>query len=222
LLGLFTEFFMGLSFLVIACILFPPIVDRIQGKTNFQFSPLAKFIISIAAIFFFGTIGTIINPPESNKTKNNSPSTVAQKKPVNNSKGKKPDPDLERQKALEREKRRQEIEREKSAELNKARTDAEQFRKVLFAALAADNLNIVQNVYVNDIIPQQIIIEMKPIWHARNKHLRKNDATQFWKLWASIHSPNDPDRARVKLVSINGDEVGGSRILGGSLIWIEE
>ena len=72
------------------------------------------------------------------------------------------------------------------------------------------------------MIPQQVIIKMEPIWHVRNKHLRKNDATQFWKLWASIHSPSDPDIARVKLVSINGDHVGGSRLLAGSLIWVED
>ncbi len=122
-------------------------------------------------------------------------------------------------KRAEAEHRRIENERKRALKLAKAKEDIIIFKNGLFDMLNKQNINIVQDVYLNKNLPQEVILVMKPLWHARNKHLRKNDATVFWKLWASINSPKNPDRARIKLVSINDDRVGGSRILAGSLIW---
>lgn len=65
-------------------------------------------------------------------------------------------------------------------------------------------------------------LTVKNIWHVRHYQVRFQDAQTLWQAWAAIASPKDPDKARISLVDGNGNEVGGSRILGGSLIWVQE
>lgn len=65
-------------------------------------------------------------------------------------------------------------------------------------------------------------LTVKNIWHLRHYQIRKQDAQTMWEWWASIASPSDPDSARIKIVDGKGNDVGGSRILGGSLIWVQE
>lgn len=59
-------------------------------------------------------------------------------------------------------------------------------------------------------------------WHYEPYQIRLQMGQALWKLWAGIHSPKDPDKARISLRDQMGNEVGGSRILGGSLIWVQE
>jgi RNA polymerase subunit RPABC4/transcription elongation factor Spt4 len=65
-------------------------------------------------------------------------------------------------------------------------------------------------------------LTVKNAWHLRHKQIRLQDAQNLWKSWAVIASPADEDKARIKLVDGNGNEVGGSRALGGSLIWVQD
>jgi hypothetical protein len=65
-------------------------------------------------------------------------------------------------------------------------------------------------------------LTVKNIWHIRHYQVRLQDAQTLWQAWATIASPKDPDRARIVLVDGNGNEVGGSRALAGSLIWVQE
>jgi len=137
--------------------------------------------------------------------------------------------ELAEKKKIEEEKRKKEREEkrlERLIEIEKEKRKASQdiaiFKAKVFEILKDQRIDIVKDIYLNPDLPQEAIIVMKPIWHSRNKHLKKNDATVFWKLWASQHSPSDPDHSRVKLLSINNDRVGGSRILAGSLIWVED
>jgi len=65
-------------------------------------------------------------------------------------------------------------------------------------------------------------ITVTNLWHIRDKQLRLQDGQNLWKLWAVLTSKNEPDKSRIKLVDLNGNEVGGSRILGGSLIWVQD
>ena len=44
----------------------------------------------------------------------------------------------------------------------------------------------------------------------------------MWEWWAAIASPQEPDLARIKIVDAKGNEVGGSRVWGGSLIWVQD
>ncbi len=59
-------------------------------------------------------------------------------------------------------------------------------------------------------------------WHLNHYQLRLQAAQNLWELWASIASPSAVDKARLKLVDLNGNEVGGSRALAGSLIWVQD
>jgi hypothetical protein len=65
-------------------------------------------------------------------------------------------------------------------------------------------------------------LTVRNLWHLRHKQIRFQDAQTLWKAWAAIASPKDPDNARIKLVDQNGNEVGGSRVWGGSLIWVQD
>ncbi len=51
---------------------------------------------------------------------------------------------------------------------------------------------------------------------------RLQAAQALWQMWVKIVRPKQPDHARIKLVDLLGNEVGGSRALGGSLIWVQE
>ena len=59
-------------------------------------------------------------------------------------------------------------------------------------------------------------------WHLTHYQVRLQMAQALWNIWASIASPTDPDYARISIRDKMGNEVGGSRALGGSLIWVQE
>jgi hypothetical protein len=67
-----------------------------------------------------------------------------------------------------------------------------------------------------------VTMTVSNVWHLTAYQIRLQAAQNLWKLWASIASPAEPDKARIKLVDFNGNEVGGSRVLAGSLIWVQE
>jgi hypothetical protein len=46
-------------------------------------------------------------------------------------------------------------------------------------------------------------------------------AQNLWSGWSGIHSPKSPDDAILRIVDGNGNEVGGSGALGGSVIWVQ-
>jgi regulator of replication initiation timing len=59
-------------------------------------------------------------------------------------------------------------------------------------------------------------------WHLSPYQIRLQNAQTLWKTWAQIASPDKPDSARISIVDLNGNEVGGSRMLAGSLIWVQK
>ncbi|MNL67232.1 hypothetical protein D3C87_1917970 [compost metagenome] len=57
--------------------------------------------------------------------------------------------------------------------------------------------------------------------------MRLQTAQNLWKTWAKARTGSgslrkDVDSARIELVDLNGNNVGGSRTLGGSLIWVKK
>lgn len=65
-------------------------------------------------------------------------------------------------------------------------------------------------------------VAVQNAWHFLPYQIRLQTAQNLWKQWARIASPTDVDKARLKLVDLNGNEVGGSRALGGSLLWVDD
>jgi len=59
-------------------------------------------------------------------------------------------------------------------------------------------------------------------WHYQPKQVRQQSAQILWQTWAIIYAPNDLDKARLSLRDSVGNEVGGSRWLAGSLIWVDD
>ena len=90
------------------------------------------------------------------------------------------------------------------------------------AALEAADVKLIKNVSVRRINDEgwEATLTVANLWHIRHYQIRLQDAQSLWEAWALIASPKEPDRARIKLVDLNGNEVGGSRMLGGSLIWV--
>jgi hypothetical protein len=58
------------------------------------------------------------------------------------------------------------------------------------------------------------------LWHSRHRQVRLQDAQLLWEAWARIRAPSDPDSARILILDYRGNEVGGSRWLAGSLLWV--
>ena len=95
--------------------------------------------------------------------------------------------------------------------------------KKLMAALRKEDMDesfVVRGKY--ERIGRTATLTLPNDWHYEIYQSRLQAAQGLWKLWSTIHSPNDPDLARIKLVDLMGNEVGGSRLLGGSLIWVKK
>ncbi len=67
-----------------------------------------------------------------------------------------------------------------------------------------------------------LVITVADGWHYQPYQMRLQAAQNLWSAWAKIRSPSDVDKARISIVDMNGNEVGGSRMLAGSLIWVQE
>ena len=108
----------------------------------------------------------------------------------------------------------------RKAELVRGRLNAGVFKNTLAKVPGASNL--VVDADVNPIVPRQLKILVTTRWLYQPKSVRHELATSLWTLWARIEEPDHPDSARISLITPSGTEVGGSRILGGSLIWVDD
>ncbi len=133
----------------------------------------------------------------------------------------------ERADAAERERKEKEREAEEEAE-SARKADAEQkrlkqnldkFTQKINDTNKAAGSRIVEKVQVEG---DTATITVADSWHISPYQLRLQVAQDLWKLWASIASPDDLDKARIKLVDHNGNEVGGSGIFGGSDVWVQK
>jgi hypothetical protein len=104
------------------------------------------------------------------------------------------------------------------AVVKKQSNDIEAFRQKL--RLVDKNSALVVSVTPDDHNTAKIAVTNA--WHISPYQLRLQAAQNFWEMWASIASPKDVDKARISIVDFNDNEVGGSRILAGSLIWVQD
>lgn len=51
-------------------------------------------------------------------------------------------------------------------------------------------------------------------WHSLAQQVRLQNAQLLWKAWAEIRSPNEMDAARLEIVDLRGNAVGGSGLFG--------
>lgn len=55
-----------------------------------------------------------------------------------------------------------------------------------------------------------------------NKATRLEVATQLWTIWVRYSDVTDVDKARIRLVTQSGRKVGGSGMMGGSMIYVDD
>lgn len=121
----------------------------------------------------------------------------------------------EAEKQRQREIARQQRERRADQNRKKAVDAVKAVRRVLDTAAKGGDPDIFARVFVDDGIPSHLCVSVKPIWHLRNVHLKKNDLLVLTRIWEKVYGPT----GFVSFYSINGDEVGGRKMLGG--LWVE-
>jgi len=68
-----------------------------------------------------------------------------------------------------------------------------------------------------------IIVKVRDTWHYQLKQVRLQAAQNLWNLWARGYYPEDEkDKCRMELVDLNGNNVGGSSWLGGSVVSVKD
>ncbi|QDV54609.1 SHD1 domain-containing protein [Rosistilla oblonga] len=70
-----------------------------------------------------------------------------------------------------------------------------------------------------DAQDKKLILTVTNAWHFQPYQIRLQTAQSLWQGWANL---SNPDEARISLVDFQGNAVGGSRIWGGSQIWVQD
>jgi len=132
----------------------------------------------------------------------------------------------ERARAAAEAARRSEEEQKRRAEAREqaAQQEVQKRLDAYMAVLKAADVGLVKRVAVRKVGDDiwEATLTVDNLWHIRHYQIRLQDAQTLWEAWARIASPNDLDKARISLVDLNGNEVGGSRWLAGSLIWAKK
>ena len=95
---------------------------------------------------------------------------------------------------------------------------AGQFR----AMIAKVDDGMISEVAPDGSSPNRLLIAVSDRWHYQPKQIRLQTAQALQRLWATAFSPDRPDHARIRLLDQTGNEVGGSRVWGGSVIWVAD
>jgi hypothetical protein len=126
---------------------------------------------------------------------------------------------------LEAERKRQEEMAQRAAEeknkLEAARANLEQKLNDFVNSLRSAGIDgsLIKSVSAEG---DTLTIKVSNAWHFSPYQIRLQAAQNLWQTWATIDSPGDLDKARIKIVDLNDNAVGGSRVFGGSLIWVEK
>lgn len=82
--------------------------------------------------------------------------------------------------------------------------------------------DLIVNATLDPGSQDKLIITVSNQWHTEPYQTRLQGAQMFWRTWAMIHSPDKPDTSRISIVDQMGNEVGGSRFMAGSMIWVQD
>lgn len=78
--------------------------------------------------------------------------------------------------------------------------------------------------FVSDIRPGlidgMVELDVTVNFQEESKPAREDFAVSLWETWATASGVKDVDDARIRLVTRQGKEVGGSRMIGGSVIYV--
>lgn len=66
-----------------------------------------------------------------------------------------------------------------------------------------------------------LVITVGSTWHRAGRQGRLVAAQRLWQVWSEINSPTNPDTSRIQLVDANGNKIGGSSLVAGSSIKVD-
>lgn len=69
---------------------------------------------------------------------------------------------------------------------------------------------------------ETIVVYVGNEWHFLPYQIRLQMAQNIWATWVLASNAEAPDHARVDIKDLNGNGVGGSKLLGGSLSWVSK
>jgi hypothetical protein len=72
------------------------------------------------------------------------------------------------------------------------------------------------------LIEGLVEIQVTTFYAAQQKGARQNFAVALWEAWVTASGLEDVDKARIRLVNRQGQQVGGSRVIGGSVIYVDD
>lgn len=110
---------------------------------------------------------------------------------------------------------RKEREEREAQDRKKAAEAVTAIRAVIQTAARGGDPDIFNHITVEEGLPSHLRVTVKPIWHRREAHLRKNDLLVLTRSWERLYGP----KGFVSFYFINGDEVGGRKMFGG--LWVE-
>ena len=87
--------------------------------------------------------------------------------------------------------------------------------------LTGSNAALVSAVEPGDD-PYGIKVTVKNEWFLRVHQIRLQSAQNLWSEWAELRSPGDLGRAYIEIVDVNGNRVGGSDVLNGTAIKVDD
>jgi len=77
-------------------------------------------------------------------------------------------------------------------------------------------------VEIKRVTDQMIQVTMSDEWQAQSYEARLLAARRLWETWAKAYSPNQPDRAFLRLINTQGKRIGGSGLEGSAINVIYE
>ncbi len=122
---------------------------------------------------------------------------------------------------------------QKAAQERAAKKEREKWDLAIGAyRVVMSKFNFIESVSYNHNLPYGtkdrnpwITVTVKNNWHYEPEQIRKQAAQSMWELWARTalaqNLTEEVDSARIKIVDYRGNEVGGSRMIAGSMIWVD-
>lgn len=80
-------------------------------------------------------------------------------------------------------------------------------------------IDTVEKVQIGSM-PNIAKITVSNNWHSQPYQIRLQAAQGLQKLWGNLYLPESPDRGRIELIDLNGNKLGGSKVMGG--VWVNE
>jgi len=87
--------------------------------------------------------------------------------------------------------------------------------------LRPPNSDLVKAVEEGDD-PYEVRVTVTNDWFLRLHQIRLQSAQNIWAEWAQLRSPDNPGRAYIDIVDVNGNHVGGSSVDDGTAVKVDD